>query len=99
MTAATKEPRRSKRVAELEDKRSRCNVESTPPRFAQSAVGVKVACARKRSHPVRNDTNINLGWQPTAQAKRRKELERSSSGITNKRIEREGTEFKRFAYI
>ena len=76
MTAATKEPRRSKRVAELDDKSSRCNVGSTP---LQSTIRVKDTYARKGSQPVRNDTNVSLGWQPTAQSKCRKEAERPSS--------------------
>jgi len=88
-TAATKAPRRSKRIADLEDKSSRCDIESTPLRRPQSAARAKVAHARKSRQTVSTSTNVNPRWQPTARSKRRKAPEQPSSGVTKRRSGRE----------
>ncbi|KAI4277518.1 MAG: hypothetical protein L6R35_006145 [Caloplaca aegaea] len=92
-TAATKAPRRSKRIAELEDKPSRCDVESTPLRRPQSVARAEVAHARKGSQLVSTSTNVNRRWQLTARSKRRKEPEQPASGVTKRRSERERRRF------
>ncbi|KAL8769042.1 MAG: hypothetical protein Q9209_004828 [Squamulea sp. 1 TL-2023] len=96
--AASKEPRRSKRIAELDGKPSQCDVEGASLHSAQSVVRAKTAGAGKSSHPASTNTNVNLRRQPTAQAKRRKEPEQPSAGITKRRSKRGRRKFGRFGY-
>ena len=96
--AATKAPHRSKRLADLEDKSSRCDIGSTPLRRPQSAARVKVAHARKSRQTIGMSTNVNLRWQPTARSKRRKAPEQPSSGVTKRRSRRERRKPQRFGF-
>lgn len=97
-TAATKAPRRSKRIADLEDKSSRCDIESTPLRRPQSAARAKVAHVRKSRQTVSTRTNVNPRWQPTARSQHRKVPEQPSSRVTKRRSKRERREPQRFGF-
>ena len=97
-TAAMKAPRRSKRMAVLEDKSSRCNIETTPLRRPQSAARAKVAHVRKSKQTVSTRTNVNPRWQPTARSQYRKAPEQPSSRVTKRRSGRERMEPQRFGF-
>ena len=97
-TAATKAPRRSKRIADLEDKSPQCYIESTPLRRSQSAARAKVAHARKSRQTVSTRTNINSRRQPTARSQHRKAPEQPSCGVKKRRSGRERRVSQRFGF-
>ena len=86
VSVATQAPRRSKRIADREDKLSWCGIKSTPLRHPQRPTGAKMH-ARKSRQSV--STNVNPIRQPTRRAERRKALEQPSSEVTKRRNGRE----------
>ncbi len=87
VTAATKAPRRSKRIADLKDKSFQCDIKSTPLRRPLSVAGAKIAHARKSRQPA--SAHVNPRLQLTGRSTRPKALEQPSSRVTKRRSGRE----------
>ena len=85
-TPTLKAPRRSKRIADLQDEWSRFDIESTPLRRPQSAARAKVVHANKGRQSV---SNVNSKWQSTSRSKCRKTSQQSPPGVTRTRSGRE----------